>query len=348
MSTGDVARRDDTPGPARSAAAGVTLHDVAREAEVAISTVSRALSNPDRVSRVTREHVQAVARRLGYQSNRTPGRTQMLAMLVHDITNPYNFDLIRGAESHARAAGYTIVVADTQLGPDLELLHAERLRATVDGIILAGTRQTREGLLDLAQRRPIVLFNREAAGFPSVVMDSVAGSRQIIDHLVALGHRSIAYLAGPQDAWTDDERWRALAGRAETGGVDIVRLGPFLPTLEQGLAAADVGLGSGATALVAFNDLLAIGALRRLERRGIAVPGQVSVVGYDDIFGSDFCHPPLSTVTGPLQEAGRALVELMLGSLAGNPTRQLTLPTQLRIRESTGPTPVAIPTAPTR
>ena len=190
----------------------------------------------------------------------------------------------------------------------------------MDGIILAGTRQTREGLLDLAQRRPIVLFNREAAGFPSVVMDSVAGSRQIIDHLVALGHRSIAYLAGPQDAWTDDERWRALAGRAETGGVDIVRLGPFLPTLEQGLAAADVGLGSGATALVAFNDLLAIGALRRLERRGIAVPGQVSVVGYDDIFGSDFCHPPLSTVTGPLQEAGRALVELMLGSLAGNPT----------------------------
>ena len=91
----------------------MTLTDVAREADVAISTVSRALSNPDRVSRATREHIQDVARRLGYQVNRQTGRAQLLALLIHDVTNPHNFALIRGAEAQARAAGYTLVLCHT-------------------------------------------------------------------------------------------------------------------------------------------------------------------------------------------------------------------------------------------
>ena len=103
---------------------------------------------------------------------------------------------------------------------------------------------------------------------------SVEGSRQIIDHLAALGHRRIGYLAGPRESWTDDERWRALTVAADLAGIEIVRHGPFLPTLEQGFAAADVGLGSGVSAMIAFNDLLAIGALQRLERRGVDVPAR--------------------------------------------------------------------------
>jgi len=314
----------------------VTLHDVATEADVAVSTVSRALSNPDRVSRATRDHVLAVARRMGYQPPRTGFRTQMLAMLVHDVTNPYNFGLIRGAEAQARAAGYTLILGDTQQSPDLEVAHAERLQSSVDGLVLSGSRLPEQRLTELAEQRPLVLFNREVSGLPSVVMDSVDGSRQIIDHLAALGHRRIAYLAGPRESWTDDERWRALSVAAEPVGIEIVRHGPFLPTLEQGFAAADVGLGSGVSAMIAFNDLLAIGALQRLERRGIEVPGEVSVVGYDDIFGSDFCHPPLTTVTGPVEDAGRTLIDLLLG-IANRPNHQVTLPTQLRIRDSTGP-----------
>ena len=315
----------------------VTLHDVAREADVAVSTVSRALSNPDRVSRSTREHIQDVARRLGYRSTREAGRTHMLALLVHDITNPYNFGLIRGAEAQARAAGYTLVLGDTQQSSDLESTHAERLRSSVDGLLLGASRLPDQRLRELSGRGPVVLFNRELAGLPSVVMDSVDGSRQIIEHLAALGHRSVAYLAGPRDAWTNDERWRALAAVSAEVGIEITRLGPFVPTLEQGLAAADVGLASGASALVAFNDLLAIGTLQRLERRGVDVPGEISVVGYDDIFGSDFCHPPLTTITGPVDEAGRTLVDVLLGSIAVGSGGQLTLPTQLRVRDSTGP-----------
>ena len=317
----------------------VTLQDVAEAAEVAVSTVSRALSNPDRVSRATREHVVAVARRLGYQVNRATGRHQMLALLVNDITNPHNFELIRGAEAQARAAGYTLVLGDSQENPDLESLHAERLRSAVDGLVLAASRMPDEQLREIAARTPVVLFNREVQGLASVVMESADGSRQIIEHLVALGHRSIAYLAGPRNAWMTDQRWRTLSGAAADSGAEINRLGPFLPTLDQGAAAADVGLASGASALVAFNDLLAIGVLQRLERRGVDVPGRISVVGYDDIFGSDFCHPPLTTVTGPLERAGRTLVDLMLGTLSGAAGQQLTLPTQLRIRDSTGVAP---------
>ncbi len=261
----------------------------------------------------------------------------MLALLVHDITNPYNFGLIRGAEAQARAAGYTLVLGDTQQSSDLESTHAERLRSSVDGLLLGSSRLPDEGLRELAELAPVVLFNRELAGLASVVMDSVDGSRQIIEHLAALGHRSVAYLAGPRGVWTDDERWRALASKSAEIGVEIVRLGPFVPTLEQGVAAADVGLASGASALVAFNDLLAIGALQRLQRRGVNVPGEISVVGFDDIFGSDFCHPPLTTVTGPVEEAGRTLVDLLLGSIAQDARVQLTLPTQLPVRDSTGP-----------
>jgi DNA-binding LacI/PurR family transcriptional regulator len=320
----------------------VTLHDVAREAGVAVSTVSRALSNPERVSRRTREHVQAIAERLDYRPNRVAqslpsGRTQMLALLVPDITNPHNFGLIRGAEAQARAGGYTLVLGDTQESVELEKSHTDRLSSAVDGFVLTSSRLSEPELQLLRGHRPVVLFNREASGFASVVADAVDGSRQIIEHLVALGHRSIAYLGGPRNAWADGQRWRALSEYASQAGVEIVRHGPFSPTVQHGSAAADVGTAGGATALVAFNDLLAIGVLQRLEHRRVEVPGQISVVGYDDIFGADFCHPPLTTVASPAEQAGRALIDLLLGTREGQEPPRIVLPTQLRVRDSTGP-----------
>jgi DNA-binding LacI/PurR family transcriptional regulator len=320
----------------------VTLHDVAREADVAVSTVSRALTDPGRVNVRTREHVQAVAKELGYRPNRPAqalptGRTGMLAVLVPDITNPHNFGLVRGAEAQARAAGSTLVIADTQGGPELEAAHLDRLTSSVDGFVLAASRLSDADLQALAERTPVVLFNRRVPGLPSLATDSADGSRQIVEHLVALGHRSVAYLAGPSASWSDGERWRALRHSAEAAGMRIVRCGSFPPTLDGGPAAADVGLASGATALVAFNDLLAIGVLRRLAERGVAVPGRVSVVGYDDIFGADFCSPPLTTVAGPVDDAGRMLVDVL--QAGREPAPEITLPTLLRIRASTGPAP---------
>ena len=182
-----------------------------------------------------------------------------------------------------------------------------------------------------------MLFNREVAGFPSVLTDSRDSSRQIVEHLAALGHRSIAYLSGPPALWTDSQRWHGLADHAARLGVDIVRLGPFMPTLDQGTAAADVGLGSGATALVAFNDLLAIGMLQRLQQRTVSVPEAISVVGHDDILGADFCRPSLTTSHSDVEHAGRTLVDLVLGRIVSRPGSPIVIPTQLVVRDSTGP-----------
>ncbi len=321
----------------------VTLQDVAREAGVAVSTVSRALTQPERISPPTRARVQEVARRLGYRPNRiaravVSGRTQMLAVLVPDITNPHHFGLIRGAEERARAADRTLVLGDTRGDPGLEADHLDRLGSVVDGIVLASSRLPDADLRELARRRPVVLHNRELPGLPGVVTDFDDGMRQILGHLVALGHRRVAYLSGPRRAWSEGRRWAALTAAASDAGVAAARLGPFAPTLDGGPAAADAGLASGATALVAYNDLLAIGVLRRLEERGVAVPETLSVTGFDDIFGADFCHPPLTTVTAPTEEAGRVLVDVLLGGPAHDAERTV-LPVRLRVRGSTGAPP---------
>ena len=316
----------------------VTLQDVAREADVAVSTVSRALSNPERVSRPMRERVHKVARRLGYTSDRMPVRDSLLALMVSGIANPYNAALIRGVESQARAAGSLLVVGDIADGPEVELAHLQRLRDRgVDGMVLASSLLPEEELISAVRDTDVVLFNREVAGLPSVVTDSRDGSRQIVEHLAALGHRSIVYLSGPQAMWTDNERWRGLSENAARLGVEIVRLGPFMPTIDQGSPAADVGLGSGATALVAFNDLLAIGVLQRLRRRNVDVPGAISVVGHDDIFGADFFQPSLTTVHTDVEHAGRTLVDLVLGRIVRRPDAPIVIPTQLVVRESTDP-----------
>lgn len=319
----------------------VTLQDVAREAGVAVSTASRALTHPERISPPTRARVQEVARRLGYRPNRiaravVSGRTQMLAVLVPDITDPHRFGLIRGAEERARTADRTLVLGDTRGDPGLEADHLDRLGSVVDGIVLASSRLPDADLRELARRRPVVLHNRELAGLPGVVTDFDDGMRQILGHLAGLGHRRVAYLSGPRRSWSEGRRWAALAAEATRTGVVVACLGPFAPTLDGGPAAADAGLASGATALVAYNDLLAIGVLRRLEERGVSVPQTVSVTGFDDIFGADFCHPPLTTVTVPTEEAGRVLVDVLLGGHAQDAERTV-LPVRLRVRGSTGP-----------
>ena len=239
-------------------------------------------------------------------------------------------------ESQARAAGSSLVVGDIADGPEVELAHIERLNDRgVDGIVLASSLLPEAELRAVGDRADVVLFNREVPGFASVITDARDGSRQIVEHLAALGHRSIAYLSGPA-LWTDAERWRTLSENAARLGVEIVRLGPFMPTLDQGSAAADVGLGSGATALVAFNDLLAIGILQRLRRRKVDVPGAISVVGHDDIFGADFCQPSLTTVHSDVEHAGRTLVDLVRGRIVSRPDTPIVIPTQLVVRESTG------------
>ena len=323
-----------------------TITDVAAAAGVAPSTVSRAFTRPGRVNHRTREHVLAVAESLGYQPNPAAqalesGRTRTVGLLVPDITNPYFAGIIKGAERAAAAAGLTLMLGDTQENPAQEGAMVRRLERAVDGFVLSASRLPDGDLQAAAARGPVALVNRAVPGIACVVADFDSGTRQIVDHLASYGHRSFVFAGGPAESWSGRRRWQGLRRAARRLGMQATRFGPFQPTLAGGPAAADALIADGATAVVCHNDMLAIGLMRRLAERGLSVPGDVSVVGFDNIFGTDFCQPPLTTLAERTDDAGaravEALVRLMPRLTTDEPAR--VLPTELVIRASTGPAP---------
>jgi LacI family transcriptional regulator len=328
----------------------VTIADVARAVGVATSTVSRALTKPGRVSEATRLRVAAAANELGYYPNPqarslTSGRTQSIALLVPDITNPFFFGLIRGTQSQAKARGYRQILVDTEESAGVEAGYLAELPNSVDGLVLAASRLSDDDLTTAAERVPIVTINRNIPSVPATIIDTPAAMGQVVDHLESLGHHSIAFLSGPASSWSSQKRWRALQTIARARGLRCEPAGPFPPTVQAGAAAADAAIHLGVTACIAFNDLIAIGALRRFAERGMSVPGDMSVVGCDDIFGADFCNPPLTTLTAPIEQAGRVATDMLFEQIAWRTSGLVSagtrlherLPTYLTIRESTGP-----------
>jgi DNA-binding LacI/PurR family transcriptional regulator len=330
----------------RAAARPVTIADIAARTGVATSTVSRALTRPGRVAQPTRERILAAAKELNYAPNTqaralTSGRTGIVAVVVADVTNPFYFGIIRGTQRYLRAAGYAHLLIDSENSGELELELLHRTRRTLDGALLASSRLSDRALAGLAAELPLVTINRAARGVPSVMIDTPGGVGQAAEHLISLGHRDIVYVSGPENSRPNDARWQALRTVAARHSLTFRRVGPFPPGRRSGSAAADAVLNTGASACVVFNDLLAIGMLCRLRERGVPVPGELSVVGCDDIFGADFCNPPLTTLTAPIEQAGRVAVATLLSRLdphSPQPVRRtVVLPTHLTIRESTGP-----------
>lgn len=325
-----------------------TIYDVARAAGVAPSTVSRTFGRPERVGQATRERVLAAAEEIGYVPNpharaEQAGRHKTIAMVVSDIANPHFFELIRGAEQRAKAAECTLVIVNAEESPTIERDQVHGLTRSVDGFILAASRLPDQDLRNLAAKHRVVLVDREIEPLPSVAMDTGSGCRQILEHLASMGHEEFTYCAGPPGSWMGAARWAALSAGAEEHGLRARRIGPYTPTVANGGAAADSALRSRPTALVAHNDLLAIGIIRRLTERGVDVPGEVSVIGFDDIFAAELTTPALTTLGGPDAHAGRVAVEMLLDQLkrsAGRGSEEepqhVRLPTGLVLRGSTG------------
>ena len=320
-----------------------TIYDVAHRAGVNPSTVSRALSVPGRVSAPTEARIRTAADELGFRVNPIAralptGRTSTVAIVVADITNPMVFGIVRGAEQAAAAANYTLVIAESQESGAEEASTIERLIPTVDGVILATTRLSTEAIEELSRRTAIVLINREVSELPCVLPDVAEGVSAVVSHLWALGHRSVCYLSGPQTSWMSGRRWDALLDAAERCGMTAVQVGPFSPTIEGGHAAFRQLAASGATAVVAFNDLMAIGVMQAAAGHGARVPGRFSVVGFDDIFGAELITPPLTTVRAPLQLAGELATRLLLAEIGvpGEPVADRPMVTELVVRGSTG------------
>lgn len=324
-------------------ASRVTARDVAARAGVAASTVSRAFNTPGRINESTRQQIMDAARELGYAAApRAAQRHGLVALLVPDITNPFYFDIIRSTQEQLRGAGYMQLLIDTSESGRTESETLEQLANVVDGAILSATRLDSKALRAAAARMPLTAINRQDDDIPSVLIDIRTGLTQAVDHLKALGHRTVAFVSGPPESWQNRWRWKEFEEQILSQEMEPILVGPHPPTRAGGVGAADALLLTEATACVAFNDLLAIGMLQRLRRRGVSVPGDLSVVGCDDIFGADFCDPPLTTIAGDTQQAGRVAAIRLLAALNGERTMgnaTSLISTHLLVRDSTGPAP---------
>jgi DNA-binding LacI/PurR family transcriptional regulator len=322
-----------------------TIKDVARAAGVSPSTVSRALSSPELVQPETRQRVQRAANDLGYQPNRAArglitGRTGNIGLIVPDLTNPFFPGVVKGVQVRARESDYSVFLADTDEHPEVEAGLVRALGKQVDGIVLCSPRMSEAELRSVAGETPMVMLNRRVGRIPSVTIDNNDAIRQAVAHLAALGHRRVGYVAGPRTSWSNKERLRALRATAGAAGVELLEIATVAPQFAGGIAAADLVLAAGVSAVIAYNDLVALGLLNRFNARGIAVPADMSVVGFDDIVFAEMVSPTLTTLAQPKEQTGRAGVELLLQLFedpdrAGTARRELTA--QLMVRGSTGP-----------
>ena len=325
----------------------VTIRDVARAAGVSASTVSRALSAPEIVDAATRERVLRVADHLGYRPNRAArglitGRTGNLGLILPDLANPFFPSVVKGIQSQAHEADYQVFVADTDEHATAELGLVRSLAKQVDGIILCSPRMKPAELRDAAGLAPVVLVNRRAGTIPAVTMDNAGGMFDVVQHLTELGHRRIGFVAGPRSSWSTKERLRGLRTASDRLGLELVEVGNFDPTFDGGAASAEGVLLGGVSAVVAYNDLVALGLLAALRERGVEVPRDLSVVGIDNIQMSAMVHPALTTLNIPKEQAGRRAVDLLVQLLADSTEpaqKSRELPTELLVRQTTGPAP---------
>lgn len=328
-----------------------TIIQVAALAGVSTATVSRVLSQPDRVAAGTRQRVLEVVESLGYAPNvaartlRTL-RAAKILLTVPDISNPFFASVIRGAEEAARDAGYAVVLGDTGHDAAVEDQYAEMLaRREVDGLIFLGHRLP-DRLSTLLKREgaaaPIVNgceYSPEI-GVPSVHIDNAAAGRDAVTHLIGLGHREIGVITGPTASpLTRDRLLGAELAAAAHGLANRLRVRTGDYSARSAFDAAEALIAEEATALFCFSDEMAIGAISAVRAAGRACPGDISVIGFDDLPLAGYFEPALTTIAQPKQQIGRRAVELLIGILAGGtlPAEQVTLPHELVVRGSTAP-----------
>ncbi|MFC0582439.1 LacI family DNA-binding transcriptional regulator [Micrococcoides hystricis] len=323
--------------------AAPTIRDIAALAGVSPSTVSRALAKPQMVAQETLDRVQQAAQQLGYQPHPVAQslalrRTGNIGLIVPDIANPFFAPLVKTLQRDARAAGYSLFVVDTDEDADQEWELAQALIRQVDGLVIASSRLSDERIRELAERCPTVTLSRMVEGVSGVATPAGVGLTQAVELLAALGHTRIAWVSGPAASLTAAERQSSVESAAAGNDVELISLGPFSPTLNAGVRAAELVRARGVTAVMCYNDLIALGTLQQLQQRGVAVPGDVSVVGVDDAALAVLVAPRLSTVRIPICAAGAAALGILRRMLDGNQTPvHQTMDGELIVRESSGP-----------
>lgn len=318
-----------------------TITDVATHAGVSLATVSRVMNGNATVDPALAERVRASAAELGYSANPLArslvlGRTQTISVVVPDLANPTFQGMLRGLSRAAVADGYHVLVADSDEDVDRERALALESRRRSDGLVLCAPRMSDAALAEvLAAAAPVVLVNR-AGDAPSVAADYRAPLRDLIDHLYGLGHRRIAYLAGAERSASNAQRLAALDdARATLEGCEISEI-PAGVDFAAGADALDTVLDSGATAVLAFNDLSAMGLVSAATERGLSVPGDLSIAGFDDIPFARYTSPALTTAAVPTAELGTLAWHALRALLRGQtPEATHTVIPEVILRGST-------------
>jgi DNA-binding LacI/PurR family transcriptional regulator len=324
-----------------------TVRDLAERAGVSPSTISRAYSRPEKVDDLTRERILRIADEIGYAPSRAArtlktGRTGALGIVVPDLSNPFFSDVVRGTQHRARDLGYSVLLADSDEDPAAELDLVRTLARNVDALVLCSPRMSDDELAGASGLPPLVLVNRDSddlshGAVPPVTIDNTGGVVQAVRHLVDLGHRDIGFVSATGTSRSNTERRAAFEVSTSAAGARGVVVAACAPVVEGGAAAADAVARSGVTAVLVYNDVMAIGLMGALARRGVAVPEQLSVVGFDDITMAALFTPALTSVNIPLRRAGAVAVDRLHAHLTGehpDPDPH-ALPTRLVVREST-------------
>ena len=327
-----------------------TIGDVATRAGVSPATVSRVMNGNASVDEALAQRVRAAATELQYSASPLArslvlGRTNTVAVVVPDLGNPTFHGVLQGLGRAAARNGYHVLVADSAESVAEEQVLARQTRRRCDGLVLVAPRMAEADLAALlSDLHPVVLVNREptgAASTPAVTADYRMGLAGLLDLLYADGHRSVLFLAGAPQSASNSRRLAALADFSAAHPDLVAPIRPCGVNFADGYEAAEAVLASGATAVLAFNDLVAMGLISALTERGVSVPEQISVVGFDDIPFARYVTPPLTTAAVPVTELGQQAWLRMWDLLEGRPPgRTLVLSPQVQRRGSTGPPPV--------
>jgi LacI family transcriptional regulator len=335
----------------------VSIAQVAEAAGVSPATVSRVLSNSGYPVRpATRDRVLSAAKDLDFRPNRlaralVTSRTSIVAVIVHDIADPYFGEIVRGVEDLARQHDHQVLVASSDRDPVRELEILELMLAySADAVLFAAgalederyRRESRRLLAALdAAGSAVVQLAPHRVRATRVTIDNAAAAAAMTRHLLALGHRRIGYLHGPDELATSRVRLDGHRRALDSAGVGfdpaLVAAGGFTSEGGEAAAAALLDLADPPSAIFASNDLMAFGALNAARARGLAIPDGLSVAGFDDVPTARYVWPPLTTVAVPMRRLGRTGLEVALRILDGHPVRSRTIPTELAIRGTTGP-----------
>jgi len=327
-----------------------TIYDVAQAAGVSIATVSKVINGTGRISDKTRKHVTDIMQQLKYQpsmvaSALTGKRTYTVGLTLPDLANPFFAEIARAVEDRGHEYGFNVFICSTDNDQEREIKYFTLLtQKRVDGVIVA-TRTEKDLFLKklFQQHIPIAIITGEmpALAVDTVMVDDYLGGYQAGKHLIELGHRRIAVLAEDAGALSNRERIRgchqALAAAGIQPDEQLVEVGGF--TVGGGKEATSrlLELAEPPTAIFACNDLLAIGAIQAARERGMQLPQQLSVVGFDNTILATIIDPPLTTIAQPIQEIGRQAMDLLVQEIKGEKSakQRVVLMPELVVRGST-------------